>query len=74
MIAIGEDRRTIYLTRGDKTSEFFRLAFYFPIWNFATQQEEKYTFKLTDKIGFIVKEKKGRSIKSRKDASRNGIY
>ena len=59
MIAIGEDNRTIYLTRGDKTGEFFRLAFYFPIWNFKTQQEEKYTFKLTDKIAFVVKEKKG---------------
>jgi len=59
MIAIGEDKRTIYLTRGDTTSEFFRLAFYFPIWNYKTQQEEKYTFKLTDKITFVVKEKKG---------------
>ena len=59
MLAIGEDKRTIYLTRGDTTSEFFRLAFYFPIYNFATQKEEKYTFKLTDKIAFVVKEKKG---------------
>lgn len=59
MIAIGEDKRTIYLTRGDKTSKFYRLAFYFPIWNFATQKEEKYTFQLKDKIAFVVKEKKG---------------
>lgn len=59
MITIGEDKRTIYLTRGDTTSEFFRLAFYFPIWNFVTQQEEKYMFQLTDKIAFVVKEKKG---------------
>ena len=59
MIGIGEDKRTIYLTRGDKTSEFFRLAFYFPIWDFENQKEEKYTFKLTDKISFVVKEKKG---------------
>lgn len=59
MIVIGEDRQTIYLTRGDKTSEFFRLAFYFPIYNYVTKQEEKYKFKLTDKISFIVKEKKG---------------
>lgn len=59
MIAIGEDKRTIYLTRGDTTSEFFRLAFYFPIWNFATGKEEKYAFQLTDKIAFVVKEKKG---------------
>ena len=59
MIAIGEDKRTIYLTRGDTTREFFRLSFYFPIWNFKTGQEEKYTFQLTDKIAFVVKEKKG---------------
>ena len=59
MIAIGDDKRTIYLTRGDETSKFFRLAFYFPIWNYVTQKEEKYTFQLTDKITFIVKEKKG---------------
>lgn len=59
MIAIGEDQRTIHLTRGDATSKFFRLAFYFPIWNFTTQQEEKYTFQLDDKIAFVVKEKKG---------------
>ena len=59
MISIGEDKRTIYLTRGDKTSEFFKLAFYFPIWNFETQKEEKYSFQPTDKIAFVVKEKKG---------------
>ena len=59
MLAIGEDRRTIYLTRGDETSEFFRLAFYFPIWNIKTQQEEKYMFQPTDKIAFVVKQKKG---------------
>ena len=59
MIAIGEDKRTIYLTRGDETSKFFRLAFYFPVWNFKTQKEEKYTFQLTDKIAFVFKEKKG---------------
>ncbi len=59
MISIGEDKRTIYLTRGDQTSEYFRLAFYFPIWNFETQEEEKYLFQPTDKISFVVKEKKG---------------
>lgn len=58
MIAIGEDKRTIYLTRGDKTGEFFRLAFYFPVWNYKTKQEEKYTFKPEDKIAFVVKNKK----------------
>ena len=59
MIHIGEDQRTIYLTRGDTTSKFYRLAFYFPVWNFVTQKEEKYKFQLTDKIAFVVKEKKG---------------
>ena len=59
MIAIGEDKQTIHLTRGDETSEFYRLAFYFPIFNFKTQKEENYEFQLDDKIAFIVKEKKG---------------
>lgn len=59
MIAIDpEDNRTIYLNRGDETSEFFRLAFYFPIWNYETQQEEKYLFQPEDKISFIVVRKK----------------
>ena len=59
MIAIGEDKQTIYLTRGDITDKFHKIAFYYPIYNFATGKEENYTFKLTDKIAFVVKEKKG---------------
>lgn len=59
MIAIGEDRQTLYLTRGDVTDRFHKLAFYYPIYNFATKKEEKYRFQLTDKITFVVKEKKG---------------
>ena len=59
MIAIGEDRRTIYLTLGDKTDLYHRLAFYYPVYNFTTGKEEKYRFKPTDKISFVVKEKKG---------------
>ena len=59
MIAIGEDRQTIYLTRGDVTDKFHKVAFYYPIYNFATKKEEKYKFKLSDKIAFVVKEKKG---------------
>ena len=60
MIAIDpEDNRTIYLNRGDETSEFFRLAFYFPIWNYEEQKEEKYMFQLDDKISFVVRPKKG---------------
>ena len=54
-----EDNRTIYLNRGDETSEFFPLAFYFPIWNDETKQEEKYLFQLDDKISFVVMKKKG---------------
>lgn len=59
MLAIGEDKQTIYLTRGDVTDKFHKIAFYYPIYNFATGKEEKYTFQLTDKIAFVVKEKKG---------------
>jgi hypothetical protein len=60
MIAIDpENNRTIYLNRGDETSEFFKLAFYFPIWNFEEQKEEKYMFQLDDKISFVVRHKKG---------------
>ena len=59
MIAIGEDRQTKYLTRGDVSGQFNRIAFYYPIYNFATKKEEKYKFQLTDKIAFVVKEKKG---------------
>lgn len=60
MIAIGEDRQTIYLTRGDTPqNNFNKLAFNFPIYNFETKEEELYEFQLTDKIAFVVKEKKG---------------
>lgn len=60
MIAIGEDRQTIHLTRGDTPqNEFNKIAFEFPIYNFETEEEELYEFQLTDKIAFVVKEKKG---------------
>lgn len=58
MIAI-EDNQIIHLTRGDATDNFHRIAFYYPVLNFATGEEEKYKFKPTDKITFVVKEKKG---------------
>ena len=54
-----EDNRTIYLNRGDATSKFFPLAFYFPIWNVEEQKEEKYLFQLDDKISFVAIKKKG---------------
>ena len=58
MVAI--EGNTIHLTRGDiTTGEFNRLAFYLPIYNAATQKEENYGFKLTDKISFVVFNKKG---------------
>lgn len=61
MVAIDEDdNTTIHLTRGDKTNgEFNKLAFYFPIYNFAIGKEENYVFWLDDKITFIVMDKKG---------------
>lgn len=61
MVAIDEeDNTTIHLTRGDKTNgEFNKLAFYFPIYNFATGKEENYVFQLDDKITVIVMDKKG---------------
>lgn len=60
MIAVDNDKTTIHITRGDKTNgEFNKLAFYFPIYNIKTNNEEKYLFQLEDKIDFIVMEKKG---------------
>lgn len=60
MIAIGEDNTTIYLTRGDTThTDYNRLAFYYPIYNYETEEEEKYEFQPEDKITFVVYEKKG---------------
>lgn len=58
MIAIEES--TIHLTRGDATQDTYNiLAFNFPIYNFATKQEENYKFQLDDKITFVVMNKKG---------------
>lgn len=58
MIAIEET--TIHLTRGDATQDTYnKIAFNFPIYNFATQQEENYKFKPDDKITFVVVNKKG---------------
>lgn len=60
MTAIGDDRTTIYITRGDTTTgEFNRLAFILPIYNAETQEEELYEFKSTDKITFVAFSKKG---------------
>lgn len=60
MIRIGEDKTTIYITRGDiTTGEFNRLAFCLPVYNAATKEEEYYEFKPTDKISFVAFSKKG---------------
>jgi hypothetical protein len=60
MIRIGEDKTTIYITRGDTTTgEFNKLAFCLPIYNDETQKEEYYEFKPTDKISFVVFQKNG---------------
>lgn len=56
MVAIDND--TIHLTRGDiTTGEFNRLAFYLPVSD--GKNETNYKFKLTDKITFVVFNKKG---------------
>ena len=58
MVAI-EDK-TIHLTRGDDTTgEYNKLAFYFPVFNAETEEEEKYKFQLDDEITFVVFDKKG---------------
>lgn len=55
MIEIGEDQETLYLTRGD-VPVLNEIAFYIPL---TEDESEKYLFQLTDKISFVVKEKKG---------------
>lgn len=60
MIRIGEDKTTIYITRGDTTTgKLNKLAFCLPIYNAETQQDEYYEFKPTDKISFVAFDKKG---------------
>ena len=55
MVAIDND--TIHITRGDiTTGEFNRLAFYLPVSD--GENETNYKFKLTDKITFVVFNKK----------------
>lgn len=60
MIRPGEDRTTIYITRGETTAgEFNKLAFCLPIYNAETQKDEYYEFKPTDKISFVAFDKNG---------------
>lgn len=55
MLAVDqEDNTTLHLTRGDKVDN---LSFYYPISE--GDEIKNYTFKVGDKITFIVKEKKG---------------
>lgn len=58
MISI-EDERTLIVTRGDDTNELSHIAFYLPVYNAETGQEENYIFQPEDKITFIVSTKKG---------------
>ena len=59
MIEIQDDQRTLVVTRGDNTNNLNHIAFYLPIYNTVTGKEEKYSFKLDDKISLIVSTKKG---------------
>lgn len=60
MIRIGEDKTTIYITRGDTTDgEYNKLAFCLPIYNAEKGEDEYYEFKPTDKITFVAFDKKG---------------
>ena len=60
MTRIGEDKTTIFITRGDTTTgEYNRLAFCLPIYNSETKKDEYYEFKPTDKISFVAFDKKG---------------
>lgn len=60
MTRIDNETQDIHLTKGDApTSEFNRLAVCLPILNVATGEEEYYKFKFTDKLSFVVFEKKG---------------
>lgn len=60
MIRIDEDQETIHITRGDTPqTNFNRIALCYPIYNFATEQEENYKFQPNDNISFVVFNKKG---------------
>jgi len=60
MIRIDEDQTTLHITRGDTPkSQYNRLCFYFPIYNFETEEEENYEFGLDDNISLVVFNKKG---------------
>lgn len=60
MIAIDNETKSIHITRGDATQEDYnKIGFTFPIFNFDTELEENYKFQPTDKITFVVFEKKG---------------
>jgi len=55
-----EDETILHLTRGDApTGEYNILAFCLPVYNAETGKDEYYEFKLTDKISFVVFNKKG---------------
>lgn len=60
MIKIDDDQRTIRITRGDCTnSDYNRLAFYFPIWDFENEEETRYHFVGSDIITLMIFREKG---------------
>lgn len=60
MIAIDTDLTTIHITRGDKTTgEFNRLCLKCTYYDAVEEEEVEYKFQPTDKISFVVYEKKG---------------
>lgn len=59
MIKIDSETKDIYLTRGDAPTKFNRIAVCLPVYNGDTRKIENYQFQLTDKISFVVFDKKG---------------
>lgn len=53
---------TIYLNRGDATSEYNKLIFNYLYWDEISKEEKEYEFQPSDRISFIVIKKKGYTI------------
>lgn len=53
---------TIYLNRGDATSEYNKLIFNYIYWDEISKEEREYEFQPSDRISFIVIKKKGYTI------------
>ena len=67
-----EDKTTILLTRGDSTDGYNnKIAFCVPYINETTQETDYLEVKPTDKISFVVYEKKGYTKKKNESSHRN---